>query len=102
MARSGVCLFSLLDFLEVFVLVVGHSTPALSLAFMAENVRNLPLMLSAHEKKKKELNLWASLCLDVQHLKFEFQQVFDHTIPCCKEIYGQQLHSELFIFYCLD
>ena len=76
MARSGVCLFSLLDFLEVFVLVVGHSTPALSLAFMAENVRNLPLMLSAHEKKKKELNLWASLCLDVQHLKFEFQQVF--------------------------
>lgn len=53
MARSGVCLFSLLDFLEVFVLVVGHSTPALSLAFMAENVRNLPLMLSAHEKKKK-------------------------------------------------
>ena len=54
------------------------------------------------KKKKKELNLWASLCLDVQHLKFEFQQVFDHTIPCCKEIYGQQLHSELFIFYCLD
>lgn len=57
MARSGVCLFSLLDFLEVFVLVVGHSTPALSLAFMAENVRNLPLMLSAHEKKKKRTQL---------------------------------------------
>ena len=68
---------------------------------MAENVRKLPLTRSAYEKKN-ELNLWASLCLDVEHLQFEFQQVFDHTIPCCKEIYGQQLPSEFFIFYCLD
>ena len=87
--------------MKSFVLVVGPSTPALSLAFMAENVRNLPLTRSAHEEKN-ELNLWASLCLDVQHLQFEFQQVFDHTIPYCKEIYGQQLHSEFFIFCCLD
>ena len=89
-------ILSQLDFL-----VVDPSPPALSLAFMAENVRKLPLTRSAYEKKN-ELNLWASLCLDVQHLQFEFQQVFDHTIPCCKEIYGQQLHSEFFIFYCLD
>ena len=42
-------------------------------------------------KKKNELNLWASRCLDVPHLQFEFQQVFDHTIPCCKEIYVLKL-----------
>ena len=40
------------------------------------------------KKKKNELNLWASLCLDVQHVQVDFQQVLHHTIPCCKEIYG--------------
>ena len=33
------------------ILVVFPSTPALSLAFVAVNIRNLPLTLSAHKKK---------------------------------------------------
>ena len=53
--------------------------------------------------KKKMNSTCGQVCISMyKHLEFEFQQVFNHTIPCCKEIYGQQLHSEFFIFYCLD
>ena len=47
------------------------------LAFVAVNIRNLPLTLSAH--KKNELNLWACLSLNVDHVQFEFRQVLDHN-----------------------
>ena len=59
------------------ILVVVPSTPALSLAFVAVNIRNLLLTLSAH--KKNELSLWACLSLNVQHEQFEFRQVLDHN-----------------------
>ena len=53
---SRVCLFLLkYTFSKSFILVVGPGTPALSsaclLAFVAEIIRNLPLMLRAHDKK---------------------------------------------------